>query len=169
MVVGTIIEWLKQPGDGVNESDTLCLIETDKITVDYYAKTTGTVVEHLASVDETVEVGQPLVRIAPGEATESSAPPALSSATETPSDSEKSDTKDAPASAPAPSKAASQTAPSAPTPSNYEAVPTLSAGSRNEERVKMSRMVRRQPTPAPALLMYAFAPAPRPLSAHIVR
>ena len=51
MVVGTIIEWLKQPGDGVNESDTLCLIETDKITVDYYAKTTGTIVEHLADVD----------------------------------------------------------------------------------------------------------------------
>mmetsp|Transcript_127507 Transcript_127507/g.207708 ORF Transcript_127507/g.207708 Transcript_127507/m.207708 type:complete len:484 (+) Transcript_127507:83-1534(+) len=70
---GTIMEWKKNPGDPVAKGDVLVVIETDKVTVEVNAAEAGTVKEHLVKVDDTVEVGVPLVKIAVGEVSSSSA------------------------------------------------------------------------------------------------
>jgi len=60
---GTIVEWAVQVGQQVNEGDVVCLIETDKVTVDIKAEVGGVIVSLFGSVDETVEVGSDLYQI----------------------------------------------------------------------------------------------------------
>jgi 2-oxoglutarate dehydrogenase E2 component (dihydrolipoamide succinyltransferase) len=65
---GTIIEWVKDFGDEVEEDDTLLEIATDKVDTDVPSPQAGTLVEKLADEDDTIEVGQPIAVIATGKA-----------------------------------------------------------------------------------------------------
>jgi pyruvate/2-oxoglutarate dehydrogenase complex dihydrolipoamide acyltransferase (E2) component len=47
---GTIVEWVVQVGQKVNEGDVVCLIETDKVTVDIKAEVGGVIVSLFGSV-----------------------------------------------------------------------------------------------------------------------
>lgn len=75
---GTVVEWLKQPGEFVEADDVVVVLETDKVSVDVRAPFAGTLGEQLAKIDENVLVGAPLFQLVEGEgagaATASSAP-----------------------------------------------------------------------------------------------
>lgn len=57
---GTIVEWVAAEGTAVSEGDVICLVETDKVTVDIKADKDGVVVKHLGEVDGVIEVGEGL-------------------------------------------------------------------------------------------------------------
>lgn len=63
MSEGTIIAWLKAVGDEVAADESICEISTDKIDTECPSPAAGTLVEILAEVEETVEVGAVLARI----------------------------------------------------------------------------------------------------------
>ena len=56
-------------GDIVNEDDVLLQIETDKVTIDvrYTESESGTLTEYLCKEDDTVAVGQEVVKVDKGE------------------------------------------------------------------------------------------------------
>jgi pyruvate dehydrogenase E2 component (dihydrolipoamide acetyltransferase) len=60
---GTIVSWLKSPGDTVAVGDPLVEIETDKATMTYEAEVAGLIVELHAQEGETVAVGTDLATI----------------------------------------------------------------------------------------------------------
>ncbi|CAE7273737.1 odhB, partial [Symbiodinium sp. KB8] len=60
---GTLVEWMKAPGDWVDEDEVIAMIETDKVTIDVHASCSGVVVEHKAEEQDNVEVGAALVVI----------------------------------------------------------------------------------------------------------
>lgn len=66
-----IAEWLKSEGDFIQEDETLVELETDKITVSVPSPVTGKIVSLKASLDDTVEVGDVIAEIEPGDAPES--------------------------------------------------------------------------------------------------
>ncbi|KKK14272.1 hypothetical protein P175DRAFT_0519527 [Aspergillus ochraceoroseus IBT 24754] len=146
---GTLKQFSKQVGDYVERDEEIATIETDKIDVSVNAPESGTIKELLVNEEDTVTVGQDLIKLELG-----GAPEKKSDANEKPE----------PASTPAPTqseqpKAPQQAAPSAPAakaPSpvaeapkkaqpvaskpqaSDEPKPTL--GGREERRVKMNRM-----------------------------
>ncbi len=60
---GTILQWLKQPGDAVALDEPLVEIETEKVTVEIPSPFAGVVEALLVAEGETVEVGTPLAEI----------------------------------------------------------------------------------------------------------
>jgi len=62
MQEGTIISWLKSPGEQIRPDDELAEIETDKATVTYAAEVRG-VLEIIAAEGSTVAVGDPIARV----------------------------------------------------------------------------------------------------------
>ena len=60
---GTIIQWLKQPGDPVKLDDPLCEIETEKVTAELPSEFEGTMGKIFVPQGETVDVGTPLCEI----------------------------------------------------------------------------------------------------------
>lgn len=60
---GTILSWLKQPGDPVALDDSLCEIETEKVTAELPSPYEGVMGEILVPQGETVEIGAPLCAI----------------------------------------------------------------------------------------------------------
>jgi 2-oxoglutarate decarboxylase len=60
---GTVLEWLKQVGDRVEEDDPLVEISTDKVDAEVPAPAAGTLVKILAEPDSTVQVGAVLGEI----------------------------------------------------------------------------------------------------------
>ena len=75
---GTVLEWLKQPGDAVSEGEPLVEVSTDKVDAEVPAPVSGTLVKMLAEPDETVAVGAVLAEIEPGEVAGSQSPVAES-------------------------------------------------------------------------------------------
>ena len=69
---GTIVEWLKRPGDWVEADETVCVVTTDKVDVEIPSPASGRLERILVEPDETVAVGTPLAEIdsgaRPGEA-----------------------------------------------------------------------------------------------------
>ncbi len=65
---GTILTWHKQEGDWVEKDETIVEVSTDKVDAEVPAPQAGKLVKILAQEDETVEVGQPLAELEPGEA-----------------------------------------------------------------------------------------------------
>lgn len=65
-----IMSWKVQVGDQVNVNDVICEIETAKSLVELPVPYTGEVEELVAAEGDTIEVGQPLIRISGGEASE---------------------------------------------------------------------------------------------------
>ncbi|KAI4146152.1 MAG: hypothetical protein LQ341_002166 [Variospora aurantia] len=64
---GTLKQWSKQIGDHVEQDEEIATIETDKIDVAVNAPQAGTVKEFLAEEENTVTVGQDLVKLELGE------------------------------------------------------------------------------------------------------
>ncbi|RMG62089.1 MAG: 2-oxoglutarate dehydrogenase, E2 component, dihydrolipoamide succinyltransferase [Calditrichaeota bacterium] len=75
---GTIVKWLKQPGDFVKRDEPLLEISTDKVDSEIPSPLEGVLTEILAQEGETVAVGAPIARIQVGEgaAAQPEAPPA---------------------------------------------------------------------------------------------
>ena len=65
---GTILTWHKQEGDWVDKDETIVEVSTDKVDAEVPAPQSGKLVKILAQEDETVEVGQALAELEPGEA-----------------------------------------------------------------------------------------------------
>ena len=65
---GTITRWLKQVGDTVDVDEPLLEISTDKVDTEVPSPVAGTVLEHMAAEDDTVEVGAVLARVGSGSA-----------------------------------------------------------------------------------------------------
>ena len=66
---GTVLEWLKEVGDRVEQDEPLVEISTDKVDAEVPSPAAGTLVKILAEPDSTVQVGAVLGEIDPnGEA-----------------------------------------------------------------------------------------------------
>lgn len=63
---GTLKQFNKQVGDYVEQDEEIATIETDKIDVSVNAPTAGTIKEFLAKEEDTVTVGQELVKLETG-------------------------------------------------------------------------------------------------------
>ncbi|MBI5947894.1 MAG: 2-oxo acid dehydrogenase subunit E2 [Chloroflexi bacterium] len=77
---GTILAWLKKPGDPVLLDDPLCEIETEKVTAELPSPFEGVMGEILVPEGETVNVGEPLCTVLES-AVEAGAPPRAAGAT----------------------------------------------------------------------------------------
>ncbi|WYZ34371.1 hypothetical protein EsH8_I_000647 [Colletotrichum jinshuiense] len=156
---GTLKQWSKQIGDFVEQDEEIATIETDKIDVAVNAPEAGVIKEFLVSEEDTVTVGQDIVRLELGgeksietkdssdkkEAadkpkSESESKPERSKSESNPEPKQESQ-KEASASKPAPPTKETKE-PSKPAPAHQEtsasAAPVV--GSREERRVKMNRM-----------------------------
>ncbi len=60
---GTIVRWLKQPGDFVKKDEPLLEVSTDKVDTEVPSPYEGKLVEILAAENETVEVGRVIARL----------------------------------------------------------------------------------------------------------
>ena len=60
---GTVLQWLKQPGDAVALDEPICEIETEKVTAELPSPFEGALGEILVPEGETVEVDAPLCTI----------------------------------------------------------------------------------------------------------
>ncbi|OAG24462.1 dihydrolipoamide succinyltransferase [Alternaria alternata] len=162
---GTLKQWSKQVGDYVEQDEEIATIETDKIDVAVNAPEAGTIKEFLVNEEDTVTVGQEIVKLEAGgapeggkkEASEQPKEPA-SKDQETSSQPEgqqeqsqpKEEQSKAPKeeSKPEPPKQESKPQPpkqeSKPAPpkkdSKAEETKPATPGSREERRVKMNRM-----------------------------
>ena len=131
---GALVKWLKNKGDYVALDEILLVIETDKVAVDVRAPTAGILEETMAKVGDTVAVGAPLAKIrsAPAPAGAAAAPTAPPAAVKS--------------AAAAPTPAAAAPTPKAAAPAPVAAPKAATAaepakvGSRDETRVKMTRM-----------------------------
>jgi pyruvate/2-oxoglutarate dehydrogenase complex dihydrolipoamide acyltransferase (E2) component len=65
---GTVVAWRVAVGDRVEAEQTVCEISTDKIDTEVPSPVSGVVAEIVVGVEETVEVGVVLARIAAGDA-----------------------------------------------------------------------------------------------------
>ncbi|KAK2628883.1 hypothetical protein QTJ16_001986 [Diplocarpon rosae] len=154
---GTLKQWSKQVGDFVQQDEEIATIETDKIDVAVNAPEAGTIKEFLANEDDTVTVGQDLVRLELGGAREGASKEKASSEPKEPASikqptssdsgqSKKDESKSASAPSPAQEKKPEpkkESPPQKQSESNSDAkssssTPTL--GNREERRVKMNRM-----------------------------
>lgn len=64
---GTIAQWLKNPGDKINQGDYLVELETDKVNVELNSDFTGILKEVLKQAGDVVNVGEVIAMIAEGE------------------------------------------------------------------------------------------------------
>lgn len=109
---GVIANWLKKPGDWVEQDETLLELETDKITMEVPAPSAGVLSEQKFAASATVAVGATVAII-----DETASKPSGSAAPKA----------EAPK-AEAPKSESSATAPSAPTPNKPTFAPAASAG-----------------------------------------
>jgi pyruvate dehydrogenase E2 component (dihydrolipoamide acetyltransferase) len=63
MAEGTLVEWIKKPGDTVNEGDVIAVIETDKANVEVTSFKSGVLRQLLTETGTVVPVGQPIAVI----------------------------------------------------------------------------------------------------------
>ena len=60
---GTIVSWLKKPGDTISSGDVICEVETDKATMDYESIQEGTLRAIVAGEGSSVQVGDTIAVI----------------------------------------------------------------------------------------------------------
>lgn len=65
----TIGEWLKAPGEAVEADDPIASLETDKVTIEVPAPSSGVMGDYISQLGDTVEVGAIIAMIQDGEAT----------------------------------------------------------------------------------------------------
>ncbi|AXX97259.1 dihydrolipoamide acetyltransferase family protein [Profundibacter amoris] len=63
MEAGTLIEWLKSPGDAVSNGDLIAVVETQKGAIEIEAFEDGILEEYLVGIGKKVPVGTPLAII----------------------------------------------------------------------------------------------------------
>ena len=68
MEVGTIIEWLVKPGDGIKRGDIIAVVDTEKATIEVEVFRTGTIEAILVPAGQKVPVGTALAIIRDSEA-----------------------------------------------------------------------------------------------------
>jgi len=146
---GTLKQFSKQVGDFVERDEELATIETDKIDVTVNAPESGTITEFLASEEDTVTVGQELVRLqlgtVDGQKANEPAPHQQQTSDKEPQNAEESDEPSSPtlkqekASTPSAREPAMRTQPGQPKSESIQSIQHVS-GSRDERRVKMNRM-----------------------------
>jgi len=68
MEAGTLVEWLKRPGDRVARGDVVAVVETQKGAIEIEIFEDGTIDELLVAPGTTVPVGTPLARLSGGAA-----------------------------------------------------------------------------------------------------
>ena len=160
---GTLKQFSKQVGDYVEQDEEIATIETDKIDVAVNAPAAGTIKEFLAKEEDTVTVGQDLVKLelggeAPKKEEKANEEPKAPATESQPSASEKSGQESKPEpkqeqkqeSKPEPKQESKPEPPkqeSKPQPPKEESKPKESEskqespyGSREERRIKMNRM-----------------------------
>ena len=64
MEEGTLLKWLKSPGDEVSEGDPIAEIETDKVTLELEAEDSGTLAQLIADEGQDIPVGEAIAFIA---------------------------------------------------------------------------------------------------------
>ena len=57
MTEGTIVEWLKQPGDTIQKNEMVAIISTDKVDVELESMVEGKLSQIIAETGTTVPVG----------------------------------------------------------------------------------------------------------------
>jgi pyruvate dehydrogenase E2 component (dihydrolipoamide acetyltransferase) len=75
MAEGKLSEWLKKPGEAMNQGETILLVETDKATVEVPAFRSGVLLDILVPAGESVPIGTPVAVV--GEQGEKYDPKAL--------------------------------------------------------------------------------------------
>src|SRR3954465_6387943 len=63
---GVVLEWHKQPGDAIEQDETIVEISTDKVDAEVPAPASGTMGEILADAGDPVSVGQVIARMQSG-------------------------------------------------------------------------------------------------------
>jgi pyruvate dehydrogenase E2 component (dihydrolipoamide acetyltransferase) len=126
MEEGTILRWLKSPGDAVERGEELVEIETDKANMVYEADAGGTLIEVVAAEGDTLPIGEVIARV--GEPGEAPAGNGASAKAKEPSGPE-----------PEPSGGAPATA----TAKEPETAPATPAAATEDGRVKASPLARR--------------------------
>ena len=79
MEAGTLVEWLKQPGDAISRGDIIAVVETEKGAIEVEIFVDGKMGKQLVALGATVPVGTPIAQIegpAPQEEHEEEAKPA---------------------------------------------------------------------------------------------
>ena len=71
MTHGTLVRWMKVPGDPVNVGEPVAEIETDKATMELLSDYSGRLGEHLFAEGAEVPVGEPIVVVLDMAASES--------------------------------------------------------------------------------------------------
>ncbi|EGR49063.1 dihydrolipoyllysine-residue succinyltransferase [Trichoderma reesei QM6a] len=123
---GTLKQFSKSVGDYVEQDEEIATIETDKIDVAVNATEAGVIKEFFVKEEDTVTVGQDLVRVETG-----GEKPASSGEQEKPKEESKPPPKEQPAEKPQKKSEPESAAASGPAPT---------PGNREERRVKMNRM-----------------------------
>ncbi|HWQ12845.1 MAG TPA: biotin/lipoyl-containing protein, partial [Roseiflexaceae bacterium] len=67
MQEGTIVKWLKKPGDVVKRGEAIAEIETDKVTIEIEAFDSGTLTEIVVQEGQTAPVNAVIARLNGGE------------------------------------------------------------------------------------------------------
>lgn len=135
---GTLSAFNKEVGDYVDVDELVATIETDKIDVEVNAPVAGTITEFLVNVEDTVEVGQEIIKIEEGAAPEGGAKK------EEPKEEVKEEAKAEPKKEEPkkeePKKEVKKEEPKKEEPKKDATALSFTAFSRSEERVKMNRM-----------------------------
>src|SRR5687768_8270063 len=84
---GTILRWLKKPGDAIERDEIIAEISTDKVDTEIPSPAAGTLLEIVAQENETVEVGTVIARLgAEGEVGAAASAPAPAPPAQQPAD-----------------------------------------------------------------------------------
>ncbi|MEO1468689.1 MAG: biotin/lipoyl-containing protein, partial [Pseudomonadota bacterium] len=146
----TVSSWFKAVGEAVEADETLCELETDKVSVEVPAPQAGTLTEIVAGEGSTVGVGAVIARMTGGGAAVGAAAAA-------------------PAAAPAPAATGARDVEDAPSAKKAMAEAGLSRdqvqGTGRDGRVMKEDVARAAAAPAPSAPAPAPAPAPSPAPA----
>jgi pyruvate dehydrogenase E2 component (dihydrolipoamide acetyltransferase) len=149
MEEGTVLHWLKSPGDEVSLGDELVEIETDKANMVYEAPAAGTLLQTVADEGDTLPIGQVIARVGePGEAPSDDGAAAEREAVPDDGEEEDGDRGTAPvpeSTAPPSARAPESEGPSAGAPPTEGAGPPgqPAEGASGDGRVKASPLARR--------------------------
>ena len=148
----TIGEWLKQPGEAVEQDEPIASLETDKVAIEVLSPVAGQMGEHLAAVGDIVAVGAVIATIAEGGG-KASPPPAKAPKAQDAKDTE-SKSGDMPTLSPAVRRAVLE----------HGIDPSTIAGTGKDGRITKEDVIAaakaKDGQPGPAALELAAAPAP---------
>eukprot|EP01135_Chromosphaera_perkinsii_P001217 Nk52_evm16s162 gene=Nk52_evmTU16s162 len=138
---GELAKWAKNIGDYVHADESVATVETDKVDIEINSPHAGIIEEHFAEEGDTIVVGDKLFKVKTGVEPPADAPAPAAPAAEAPAPTPAAAPAAAPpkAEAPKPAAKAPEKA-SAPKAAPAPAAAPSGAVSREETRVKMTRM-----------------------------